>query len=162
MPTRVLVASDDGGRVFSLGRVGFDAAGSDPGGVYTGTLRTERFSPAGEGGLVHFRRVQVRCWHTGAFTITLTVYVDGVRTRLYSGDTLVDQSITFVQAAPTVVGEDGGTETILEAAIDAEGTYLEAQLVLDSDALTGVVLPESIPIGFRIIRPGLQRAAEVS
>ncbi len=279
MPTRVLVAEHAGPRLYSVGRVGYDTIADDTGGQFTATLRTERFSPAGEGGLVYFRRVQLRAWHTGAFLGTMKAYIDGVQTQAYnskfltngnmnrtgswtlgtnwrvnnansgvadqsaaaasdisqalvpamvagvsyevsfttagvttgtltpkvgtqagtgvtgnatytevivagSGDALLafsasgswdgtlddvtikemdgvlrDQEMIFDEASPTIVGPDGGKETIVEMDISGFGTYIEVEVIVDSDAVGGVFLPESLWIGHRLVRPGVQRDA---
>ena len=153
--------------------MGYDSTGDDQGGVFGATLRTERFSPAGEGGLVLFRRIQMRVWHTGSFSGTMKVFIDGVQTRvLDSSSALILQSLAFSEDAPTSVGADGGQETIVVMDIGvlpgkddptksrgSSGTYIEVEIAVDSDDVTGVFLPESFWIGHRVTRPGLQRAA---
>jgi hypothetical protein len=155
MPTRVLVAENGGNHLYAIGRVGLDTGTADDGGVYTGLLRTERISPAGEGGLVHFRRVLLRVWHSGAFAGTLRAYVDETQTQVYSGPVLVDQAYAFSHAAPLASPD----ETLVEMDVNAVGTFIEVELEVDSDAITGVFLPEVIAVGCRILRPGRQRDA---
>ncbi len=82
MPTRVFTGDSVGSRIYSIGRIGYDTGTQDDGGVYTGTIRTERFSPAGEGGLVLYRRVQMRAWHTGSFNGTMRAFIDGIQTMV--------------------------------------------------------------------------------
>lgn len=279
MPTRIITGDRSGSRVYTIGRVGYDSIGDDVGGTFSALLRTERFSPAGEGGLVVFRRIQARIWHTGAFSGVLKVYVDGAQTQAYNisrvangnmnsigtwtlgsnwrvdnsnsgvadqstptasdisqelspamvagrsykitytiadrtagtltpkvGQTsgtarstnatftetvvagssdallafsasatwdgtlddvsiieldggLVDQWMDFEVSAPTVVGKDGGVETIIKMDVSASGTYVEVEMAVESDNVAGIFLPESFSIGHRVIRPGLQRAA---
>ncbi len=84
MPTRIITGDRSGSRIYTVGRVGYDSIADDAGGTFSANLRTERFSPAGEGGLVMFRRVQARIWHTGAFSGAMRVYVDGVQTQAYN------------------------------------------------------------------------------
>lgn len=279
MPTRIITGDYSGGRIYTIGRVGYDSTGDDEGGTFSALLRTERFSPAGEGGLVMFRRVQARIWHTSSFSGKMKVYVNGVQTQAYnisrvangnmnsvgswtlgsnwrvddsdsgvadqstptasdisqalspvmaagrsykvtytiadrtagtltvkvgqtsgvvrstngtftetvvagSGDALlafsasatwdgtlddvsiieldgglVDQWMDFEEGAPSDVGSDGGAETIVEMDIEVQGTYVEVEMLIESDNVTGVFLLESFWIGHRVIRPGLQRAA---
>ena len=279
MPARIITGDHSDSRIYTIGRVGYDSVGNDAGGVFSANLRTERFSPAGEGGLVVFRRIQVRIWHAGAFSGIMRVYVDGVQTQAYnisrvangnmnsvgswtlgsnwrvddgnsgvadqstptasdisqalspvmvagrsyevtytiasrtagtltpkvgqtsgtarstndtftetivagSGDALlafsasatwdgtlddvsiieldgglVDQWMDFEVSAPTEVGKDGGVETIVEMDIEKDGTYVEVEMSVESDNVGGVFLPETIWVGHRVIRPGLQRAA---
>ncbi len=170
MPTRVITGDYAGSRIYAVGRVGYDSTGDDEGGTFSALLRTERFSPAGEGGLVVFRRVQARIWHTGAFSGVMKVYIDGVQTQVFSGGSLVNQSMAFSESAPTMVGADGGAETIIEMDVGvlpdsngkskgSGGTYIEVEMLVDSDNVTGVFLPELFRVGHRVIRPGLQRDA---
>jgi len=159
VPTRIITGDRDSSRVYTIGRVGYDSSGDDQGGVFSANLRTERLSPAGEGGLVVFRRIQARIWHTGAFSGTMVAYVDGVQTQDYSTGALADQSMAFSASAPTAVGSDGGAETIIEMDLSAYGTYIEVEMSVDSNNVTGVFLPESFWIGHRVVRAGLQREA---
>ena len=162
MPTRVFAASGDSGKVYLIGRVGLDNPGDDVGLFsYTGTYRTDRHSPAGQGGLALFRRVRARIWHTGAFDVTMKCFVDGAQTQLFDVNSVaVDQVITFSVPAPTTVGPDGGFETVLTADIEARGTYIEVEFAIDISTLTGVVLPESMETGHRVIRAGLEGSGE--
>src|SRR3990167_10458305 len=100
MSTRCLIAENAGGRVYAVGRIGFDQGAQDVGGVYTGLLRSDPLSPDGEGAYTHFRRVQIRVRHTGSFVCAVRLYVDGVQTEVYTGSTLGDQEVTFTEAAP--------------------------------------------------------------
>ncbi|KKL97823.1 hypothetical protein LCGC14_1830570 [marine sediment metagenome] len=170
MPTRIITGDYSGSRIYTIGRVGYDSAGDDEGGVFTASLRSERFSPAGEGGLVTFRRIQARIWHTGAFSGIMKAFIDGVQTQIFSSGALVDQSVAFSASAPTEVGSDGGAETIIEMDVGvlpdvngnskgSSGTYIEVEISVDSDDVTGIFLPESFWIGHRVIRAGLQRSA---
>lgn len=158
MPTRILIAGNAGNRVYAAGRVGLDTGPDDVGGPYTALMRTERFSPAGEDGLVHFRRVMLRVWHTGAFSGTLRCYVDEAQTQYYVGSTATDQELAFSVDAP-VTSPD---EALVEMDISAVGTFIQVELEVDSDAITGVFLPESIIVGARVLRPGRQRDASVT
>ncbi len=163
MPTRIFAASGNSGKVYLVGRVGLDNPGFDVGAfAYTGTFRTERHSAAGEGGLLLFRRVRLRVWHTGGFDATVKIFVDGAQTQVWSTDVEVDQSILFSVAPPVTVGPDGGFETILVADLEARGTYLDIEFALDITTLTGIALPESAEAGYREIRRGVQQAAETA
>lgn len=158
MPQPVFAAENAGPYVYRIGRVGLDTGSQDTGGVFTGTLRTDKFSPAGENSLTHFRRVSVRIWHTSFYSFTMTVYVDGVQTQVYSGSTLTNQSVFFTRGAPTT----SPAESVEEADINAHGTSIEVEITVDSDDISGIFLPESIEVHGRVIRPALSRGAEVS
>lgn len=146
-------------RLYKVGRVGFDSGTADAGGTYTATLRTEKISPTGEFGLSHFRRIGFRIFRTGSFTITVKVYVDGVQTKIFdSSSAKIDQVITITKAAPTISPE----ETLVDADIDASGTYIEVELTVASNQVTGVFLPEELDIHYRPIRPVRQTAAAES
>jgi len=129
--------------------------------AYTGIIKSERITPfkeqgSGELGLAHFRRVGLRILHTGSFTITVTVWVDGVQTKYYDdSDSNPDnwawtaQTISFTEAAPTAAHP---VEALLEADINAKGTYIEVQISVVSTAVSGVFLPESIEVHARPIK----------
>ena len=154
MPTPLFVAEANGSRLYKIGRVGFDTGTSDVGGVFTGVLKTEKLSPAGEDGLCYFRRVIVRAWRTGAYTVTLKCWVDGVRTKVYGTDGAAsDQTVTIAGTAPAISPD----EAIVEASIAAQGTYLEVELSIASNAITGVFLPESLEVHYLPIRPAKSR-----
>lgn len=156
MPTPVFAAQNAGSRIYRIGRVGIDSGTSDTGGSYVSTLKTEKFSPAGENGLCYFRRAAVRIWHTSNFTVTMRMYVDGVRTKVYSGGVLVDQTVSITQAAPST----SPTETVVEASLQAQGTYIEVELELTSTNVNGVFLPEHIEIGYLPVKQSKSRGAE--
>jgi len=162
MSTRLLVAENGGGKVYAVGRVGFDVGSQDVGGVFTGLLRSDPLSPDGEGAYTHFRRVQLRIRHTGSFVCTVRLYVDGVQTQVYTGSTLGDQAVTFTQAAPVFYPSGSEAETILEVDLDAYGTFIVVELDVDSDDITGVFLVESIWVGRQTIRAGKQLAASAT
>ena len=73
---------------------------------------------------------------------------------------LRDQEMIFDAVAPTALGPDGGVETLIEMDISGQGTTIEVELIVKSDGIGGVFLPESLWVGHRLVRPGLQRAAE--
>jgi len=158
MPTPVFAAENAGPRVYKVGRVGLDTGSQDTGGVYTATLRTERVSPAGEGGLCYFRRVAIRVWRTGGFTITLKAFVDGVQTRVYSGGVLVDQVAVITKAAPTT----SPIEDVVEMSLAAQGTSIEVEMAVDSDDVTGVFLPELVELHYIPLRKAKGRGAEAT
>ena len=156
MPTPIYLGESGGSRIYKVGRTGLDTGTADTGGAYTGTLKTEKISPAGEDGLCYFRRVAIRCWHTGGYTMTVTVYVDGAQTQVYSATTGVKetQSVTFVVAAPT----SSPAETISEIDLtEAHGTFIEVQVVAVSTNVTGVWLPESVEVHYLPLRQAKSR-----
>lgn len=75
---------------------------------------------------------------------------------------LRDQEMVFDVAAPATVGPDGGFESVVEMDINAQGTYIEVEITVDSDEITGVFLPESFWAGYRLIRPGAERRTALS
>ena len=157
MITPVFAAESGGSRVFKIGRVGLDTGTTDTGGFYTATLKTERISPMGENTLLMFRRVACRVWRTGGFTTTMTVYVDGVQTKIYdTTGALVPQSVIFVAPPPSV----SPIESWIESSIQAPGTYIEVQLSVRSDQLTAIFLPAEIEVHFYPIRTAKERAAQ--
>lgn len=144
----------DASRVLRLNRVGYDAAGNDNGShTYTGTLRTERFSPAGPAGLVNFRKVVVHLYSSGTFNVTLKVWVDDVRTRLGDGTT---QTIV-ITGATAVEGEYA-----LEAAIEAQGKHIRVELTADSNVNTAPFFIEAITAHGRAVRGVIGRASETT
>jgi len=155
------------GKIYKVGKVGFDSgavATFDPNSTpFTGTLKTERMSPAGEDALVRFRRVVLRALKTGAWTVKFTVWVDDTQTQTYDNtladSPLQDQTITVSSAAT-----DDGTlkEVIIEADIDAVGTFIQVQLEIDSDDITGIFFPESIETHVQVIREAVSRATAES
>lgn len=148
MPAPLFIVTNDP-RLYKYGRVGFDSGSADPGGNYTATMRTEKMAPAGELGYCHFRRIGFRIFRTGAFTMTVKVFVDGVQTTIYdSSSARVDQTVTITKTAPSISPE----ETLVEADIDGKGTYIEVELTVVSNAVTGVYLPEELEVHFRPLR----------
>ena len=108
MPSPVFVAESGGPHIYKVGRVGLDSGSQDDGGVYVGTLRTERSSPVGEDGLAHFRRVAVRVYHTGYFNMLAKVYVDGKQTQVYATKQYVADPVYLDQwtllGSPVLIG----------------------------------------------------------
>lgn len=159
MITPVFAAEGNGSRIYQVGRVGLDTGSQDTGGVYTGTLRTERINPMGETALLMFRRAVVRVWRTGGYTVTMKIYVDGVQTQVYDGSgNKVNQTITFTAPAPAITP----TESFLEASISATGTYVELELDVASNNVTGIFLPSELEIHFAPLRRARERAAQAS
>jgi len=158
MPAPVFAAQKSGSRIYRIGRVGLDTGSSDTGGAYTATLKTDKFSPAGEDGLALFRRVALRSLHTGQYTVTMKVFVDGVQTQVYSGGVLVNQTVVFVRAAPTI----SPAESVEEADIVGQGTHIEVELSVLSTDVTGSFLPETLEVHFHPLRPAKSRAAETA
>lgn len=158
MPNPVFISERNGSRIYRVGRVGYDSGDQDTGGSYVGTLKSENQSPLGEQGLCHFRRISMRIRHTGAFTMTLTVYVDGQQTQIYdSNSVLVDQTISFTQGVPTGVSP---AEALLEADISAKGTYIQVRIQVTSTNVTGIFLPESFDVSYRPLREAKTATAE--
>lgn len=155
MANSVLFAGErDGARVFRVGRVGFDTGTSDPGSnVYTGTYRSERMAPAGNGGLVNFRRVAIHLLASGSYTFSVKVWVDDERTELGSGST---QTVS-------ISGSPGGlSEVTEEVEIEANGGHIQVEVTVDSDDVSGIFLIEKIEGRGRIIRRGSTRTGESS
>ena len=153
MTTPIYVPELDGSRIYKVGRVGYETGTEDARGVYTGFIRSEKISPAGETGWCKFRRVVLRVRHSSTFITTMRVYVDGAQTQTYdqtdmTGGSKLDQEVVFTEAAPT----DPPAETILQIDVSAKGTYIEIELECDSDDVFGTFLPESIEIHYVPVR----------
>lgn len=158
MPAPLFAVGTDP-RLYKFGRVGFDSGSADPGGNYTATMRTEKISPAGELGYCQFRRIGFRIFRTGSFTMTIKVYVDGVQTKIYDGTSAkVNQTIVIAKPAPVLSPE----ETLVEADIDGNGTYIEVELTVASSAVTGIFLPEELEVHFRPMRQARETVAAES
>lgn len=156
MPVPLLIIEAVGARVYQFGRVGFDSGTADPGGNFTATMRTEKISPAGDFGLCQFRRIGFRIFRTGSFTMTVKVYVDGVQTKVYDASSnKIDQVIVISQAAPSTSPE----KTLVEADIDARGTYIEVELTVTSNNIVGLYLPEELDVHFRPLQQSSVRIA---
>lgn len=165
--TIVFLGEQGTGKIFKIGKVGFDSgsvATFDPNSTpFTGTLKTERMSPAGEDALVRFRRVALRAFKTGGWTAKFTIWVDDVQTQVYDNTTLtsvkVDQVITI-----TAPSDDQGEEkeVLLEADIDAVGTFIQVQIELISSDITGIFLPESIETHVQVMRETVSRSGAES
>lgn len=148
-----LYAGEHGGpRVFRIGRLGFDTGTSDPdSNVFTGSLKTERMHPAGVGGLVNFRRVDIHILSSGTYTFTVKVWVDDERTQLGDGST---QTIT-------VSGGSGSlSESTEEIEISAVGESIQVEVTVDSDDVAGIFLIEGINARGRVIRQTGSRSGE--
>jgi len=155
------------GKIYRVGKVGFDSgatASYDPNSTaFTGTLKTERMSPAGENALVRFRRVALRVLQSGGWTVKFTIWVDDKQTQTYDNDTAgspkVDQTITISNPST-----DTGAlkEALIEADIDAVGTYIQVQIELVSSDITGVFMPESIETQVQVMRETVSRATAES
>jgi len=157
MITPVYAAENTGNRIYKIGRVGLDSGTQDTGGPYTATLKTERISPMGENALLMFRRVSCRIWLTGGFTLTMTIYVNGAQTTIFDQyGNVQPQSIIFSQPPPAIAP----IESWVEASIAAPGTYLEVQIVAQSNQVTGIFLPVEMEVNFYPIRTAKERAAQ--
>jgi len=159
MITPAFAFENTGSRVYKIGRVGLDSGTQDTGGVYTAVLKTERISPLGEVGLVVIRRVAVRIWRTGAFQATMKVFVDGAQTTTFdAGGNKVLQSVSFTAVAPTAPP----IESWIEASVNAPGTYVEVELDVASNTLTGIFLPAEAEVHFYPLRRAKERGAQSS
>lgn len=153
--TKVFIGDDAGPKVYKVGSIGVDTGSQDAAGdIYTATLKTERFSPAGEGGLNYFRRVSIRLLKSGSATIVGKVFVDDTQTQIYSGSTLTDQSVQFDLSSSAL------KEEVIEMDIKAVGTFIQAQLEIDSDDIGGLLLVESIAVHYIPVRSAKTRSAE--
>lgn len=148
----LFVGERSGARIFRVGRIGFDSPGDDLGShTYTGTFRTERIFPVGPGGLVNFRRVAIHILASGTYTFTVKVWVDGARTQLADGST---QTVT-------VTGGEGALNEITEEVeIEAEGSHIQVEVTVDSDATSGLFLIEGIDARGRVIRRSETRSGD--
>jgi hypothetical protein len=144
----------DGPRVFQIGRIGFDQGTQDLGStVYSGTFRTERIAPAGEGALVNFRRVSIHLLSSGTYTFTVKVWVNDGRTALGTGS---EQTVV-------VSGGGGSLQEITEdVKIEANGSHIQVEITADSDDINGIFLIESIRARGRVIRGTSGRAGVAS
>lgn len=145
MVQNLLVGEASGGRVFSLGGQGviLDVAlarGSGP----DASWESKPYSPAGEGGIVVFRRIIVAIKHSAGFAITVTPYVDG--TELMRADGTTSQART-----KTVTRGPGGLEMeYVEFPIMGRGTSLE--FTLTTGAVSGDFYIEGLIIGHEPVR----------
>ena len=144
----------DGGRIFQIGRLGFDQGPSDLGAnVYTGIFRSERIAPAGVGALINFRRLAIHLMVSGSYTFTVKVWIDNGQTELGTGAL---QSVV-------VTGTAGGlSEVTEEIEIQGIGSHLQMEITMDSDDITGIFLIESIRARGRIIRESASRTGASS
>lgn len=143
-----------GNKIFRLGRIGIDSGTADPGStVYTGTIRTERIAPAGEGALVNFRRVSVHLLVSGSYTFTVKIWVDNGRSTLATGAT---QTVVITST------DSGLREVTEDIAIEAEGSHIQVEITVDSDDVGGIFLVEKIDARGRAIRGSATRSAEAT
>jgi len=153
MPESSLYAGErGGGRIFRIGRIGFDQGPMDLGAsVYTGTFRTERIAPAGPGALVNFRRVAIHLLSSGSYTFTVKVWIDGDRSKM--GDNTTQTVI--------ISGGSGALgETTEEVEIEGAGSHIQVEIVVDSDDVTGLFLVERIDARGRVLRQSSTRSGE--
>lgn len=155
MPAQVFLGESVGSRVYAVGRVGIDSGTADLSGTgaysnpYTGILKTERISPAGEDGLCFFQRVALRIWRTGAFSLTMRVWVDDVQTQVWASDgSGSPQTIVISRGSPSSSPE----EIVVEGAIRARGTYIQVEISVDSASVTGIFLPETLEVHYLPLR----------
>lgn len=164
--TVVLFGEAGSNSIYQIGKVGYDSGPSgalytDPDDTpFTGTLKTERISPAGEDALVRFRRVALRAYKVGTWAATFTVWVDDVQTKIWDND---GDSVTFGEQLDQVVtitsesDDTGEGEAVIEVDIDATGTFIQVQVELQSDEIQGYFLPESIEVHLQAIREAKSR-----
>lgn len=119
--------------LYRIGSIGYDQGSKDgegAGSQWTVTIRTAPVSPAGKSGLCHFRRVSLSVEHSAPLTIKGRFYVDGVRTKVYSGNSQVDQEVVIdlPQRSSSI------EETVLME-LSAAGTFLVVEIELSSNDL---------------------------
>lgn len=138
-----------GGKIFRIGRLGFDQGPSDFGtDVYTGVYRTERVQPAGPGALVNYRRIAIHLLASGTYTFTVKVWVDDGQTSSESGPQ------TF-----TISGNGGNLREVTEeVVIEKEGSHVQVEISVDSNDITGLFLVESISARGRVLRESRTRS----
>jgi hypothetical protein len=171
--TTVLVGEANSPKIYKIGKVGYDSGNvgglsEDPNGTqFKGTIKTERLSPAGEDGLCRFRRVVLRALKLGSWKVKFTVWVDDVQTKRFDNTVYTPDSATF----PTVdqiieissnTDDTAEGEAIIEADIDAHGTFIQVEVELASTDITGYFLPESIEVHLQAIRQSKSRATAAS
>ena len=165
MPSFILVGQGDGNKIYQVGRIGYDTnpSGTDTGDkAYTANLETERMSPAGEDALIRIRRVVLRALASKTWTVTMRVYVDDVQTQIWDNDetsatfgTQIDQEIVVSSEAMADASEG---EVIIEADVDATGTFLQVHIDILSSDITGYFLPESIETHLQVLRESKSRS----
>ena len=144
----------DGARIFRVGRIGFDGGPQDlDATTYTGTLRTERIAPAGNGSLVNFRRVAIHILSSGTYTFTAKVWVDDEQTTLGTGS---------VQNISISGGSGSLSESTEEIEIEAEGSHIRVEITANSNQITGIFLIEQITARGRVIRGSSGRTGETT
>lgn len=149
----IYLGERSGARIFRVGRLGYDSAGTDAGShAYTGTFRSERVAPAGPDGLINFRRVAIHLYATESYTYTVTVWVDGVQTTLGTG---AAQTVT-VSRTVTTAGEFTD-----EIAIAAYGNHIQVQITTSAGTNAPFLL-ETISAHGRVIRGTSDRVGRTS
>jgi hypothetical protein len=158
MPAPVFLGFDGSNKLAKVGRVGYDSGNQDTltGTAYTATFRTGRLSPDGQNALHYFRRVALRVWHTGSFTVIITLYVDGQQT------TIPDSSKTPTPADPSpkkpqvvtyeVTAPSAPKESVLLVDCEAVGVTLEVEVQVVSSSVSGAMLLESLLVHYRPLR----------
>ena len=161
--TIVLFGEAGSNKIYKIGKVGYDSGATatfDPDStVFTGEMKTERVSPAGEDGLVRFRRIVLRALKGGEWTVTFTIWVDDIQTQIYDNtqdsSPLINQTIVISNDADDL----GEGEAVIEADIDATGTFVQVLVSMDSDDIKGYFLPESIEMHGQVMRQSRSRPA---
>ena len=155
----ILLPQIDGTGIFTVGRVGYETGTQDTGGVYIGTIRSGKISPLGPTGYCKFRRLALRIRHNSSFTVTVRAYVDDVQTKVWDANSeQADQEVVFTQAAPT----DTPAETVLQLDLTAAGISIEFELLLNSDEVQGMFLPESVEVHFYPVRKARRAAGQAT
>ena len=169
--TSVLIGEANTNKIYKIGQVGYDSGSSsteDPNDTpFTGIIETERMSPAGEAGLVRYRRVALRAYKVGAWKATFTVKVDDEQTKVFDNTVYAPDSTTFPLVDQTIEVESdpedtGEGEVVIEADIDAHGTFIQVKVELVSTDITGYFLPESIEVHLQPIRQSKSRSTAES
>ena len=149
--TAVYTGDANGPKVYRVGRIGFDSGNQDiSANAYEAQMKTERFTPLGEGGLMHFRRVVIRILRNADWQMTVTVFVDEDQTQVYddsvSTSPQTDQSVVISGTA------SGFGEENVEISIDDVGTSIQVQVDITSTDINGVLLFESMYVHGRPIK----------
>ncbi len=155
--TKLFIGAADSPTLYRIGQVGIDTGNTDSGAaIYKAILETERQYPAGRDAVVHWRRVAVRLWRSGAVDLLMKVFIDEVQTQYFLAGVATDQEIAF-----SLTG-GGEREDVIEADINAVGASIRVLLEIDSDDVAAVVLIEPIEAHGRPLRQAKSRAAEVT
>jgi len=166
MSSFILAGAGDSNKIYQIGRIGYDSGAvasfpQDPGETtYYGEFETERMSPAGEDGLVRFRRIVLRALTQGSWEIYMEVFVDDVQTKIWDNDETSSTYGQQINQSITITSKEGapGGEAIMEADIDATGTFVQVFVRIASEDIQGYFLPESLEAHVQAIRESKSRS----